>query len=389
MQKIVLFSPLLLLLCFPLFLFFNLGRMASTDYLTQEIVWEQNFTSENYYFYNSNELPQIGSYHVSSSNFLAFLDSHGQIVHQRQLKNNQLASTSRCCYLLYEKLGKTSTFFLKSGEQVFQFKQNGYGLLSPDGTLVVFLSTDGSLISVYDRTGKKYTQNLFVDTLITDISFSDYNNSFAVGGINGKVIVIDHQGKTIFKEHLNQNNYPVIKGIALSHKGDWLVAVNGHQPERIHGFWKEGRAGEIYKKRWTVETGQSRAENVVLKIDERNEVLYEQSKNGIVKRNLKNGKELASFYSPSSEEKPRYTIIELPIFQNQQDAVLEEHLIALNVVDANSSHVSLLFSDNLEPVWQKSLATAVLDMKLIYHEEYYYLLTYNQKQVTYYRFRFD
>lgn len=352
-------------------------------------MWEQNFVSENYYFYNSNELPKIDDYYLSSENFLAFLDNQGQIIHQKQLKNNQFVSMSRCCYLIYEKLGKTSTFFLKNGEKILNFQQNGYGFLSPDGTLVIFLSTDGSLLSVYDRSGKKYAQNIFIDTLITDISFSDYNNSFAVGGINGKITVIDHQGKLIFKEHLKQNDYPVIKGIALSHKGDWLVAVNGHQPEQIHAFWKEGETDKVYKKRWATETLEQRSENVVLKIDEKNEFLYEQSKNGVVKRNLKNGKVVQSFYPASSEEKPRYTIIALPTFQNQQDDIPEKNIIALSVIDENSSHISLLSAEDLIPVWQKDATSAVLDMKLIYHKQYYYLLTHDRKQVTYYRFRFD
>ena len=382
---------LILSIALPWLLVFFLVENSSAYKEEFEIVWEQDFEKRSQSFYDWENLPDIPPQSFLSPERIVSYEKEGKILHQKFLNPQDVVSIGECCYINSKKVDTKSEFFKLDGERLFVLEKRGYGILSPDGSQIVFLSTDSSSISLHDRTGRELLKNYFFDTLITDLSFSAYNNVLALASSNGKLLVVDHEGKIIFSEHLNQHTYPVVKSVQLSFTSEWLVALSGLEDEQLVVFKRSLNPNqEAYEQVWKKKTSYERLTHIQLTIDEDLSLLYEEIDGGFRRYDINDGEmDLQFSFDAPSDFSQNYSLFAIPNMslkkQNQGEKIIAFVSVGQDSAGNDISQLALLGNEDLRVVWQANFSKKILNCRLIPYKQFLYLIIDLPDRVRYFR----
>ena len=382
---------LILSIALPGLLVFFLVENSSAYKEEFEIVWEQDFEKRSQSFYDLENLPDISPQSFLSPERIVSYEKEGKILHQKFLNPQDVISIGECCYINSKKVDTKSEFFKLDGERLFVLEKRGYGVLSPDGSQIVFLSTDSSSISLHDRTGRELLKNYFFDTLITDLSFSAYNNVLALASSNGKLLVVDHEGKIIFSEHLNQHTYPIVKSVQLSFTSEWLVALSGLEDEQLVVFKRSLNPNqEAYEQVWKKKTSYERLTHIQLTIDEDLSLLYEEIDGGFRRYDINDGEmDLQFSFDPPPDFSQNYSLFAIPNMsaknQNRREKIIAFVSVGQDSTGNDISQLALLGNEDLRVVWQANFSKKILNCRLIPYKQFLYLIIDLPDRVRYFR----
>lgn len=235
------------------------------------------------------EYPDFSTRHYFFKNRLFYYDRSGEALHVLKLDPGNYVSASYKNYVVYQKVGKEINVYGSDGAKLWSMDTFSYPILSPSGNRLFLLSTDCSMISIWDQNRNPLLTNTFMGTMVTDYAWCTFNDDLIIGTIEGEVSVFDYKGKPQFRETIKGSKYNYIKSVATSKSGQMFATLSGLYPEILTCFSRKGNV------LWKEKTDYSRRHRVSLFIDEDNKILVEQLPAGVQVRDLENGNILYSF----------------------------------------------------------------------------------------------
>ena len=276
---------------------------------------------ENFYYFKKNIL---------------YLNQNGDIIHRVKLDNDDLASVGKKNYVTYQKVGDAITLFNTQGNMLWRYNTFSYPFLSPSGNRILLLSTDNSSISILDRERSVLLSQKFLSSMILDFVFCEFNDSLAIGTIEGRLIVYDYRGKGILDTEITGSKFNYVKSVAISEKGEYFACLAGLFPEYLVLFDTKG------KVLWKRETEKARRKKTYIYINKENHQLLEQGERSILVRHLKSGD--IRFAIPLDILGVKEIVFLKAAFRKDQILVL---------VNTDENPLVLLFSTQGEILWKK------------------------------------
>ena len=276
---------LYLLIAYFLFLNFFFRTQVNINYI--DLIWYINNKKKTTYRLDYNDFwPQFKKNYYYYKNDLFYYDNYGQLLHQRELSPLTRAKISLKSYITYEKVGYLKTLYTLNGQKKWELYKLGYPHLSPSGNRIAFLSTDNSILSLYDFNRVQILSNYFLDTSVFDLMFSEFDDNLLLGTSSGFFILIDYQGNVLFKENLTGSEYNYVKSVSSSPDSSYYVALHGLLPEYISLYDSQGN------RKWISTTQKHRIRKTSMHIDTTNNFLILHYENQLVFRSLKTGEHL-------------------------------------------------------------------------------------------------
>lgn len=338
---------------FFIFLYFYLFSNGALKKITYTgLLFYQNIENTNSYYKKKNiyEEKKLSKnlFHLSKDKLIYF-DKNYNISHSVILKNQMIATASSHNYILYQKVGDNFSFYNRKGEKYWQMKNKGYPYLSRNGDRVVFISTDNSFFSIYDRDMNVILKDISYGPMIIDFQFCNYENSFLVSYSNGEVIYFNSNGEIVFKKSFNKDypsEYNYIKSTSISETGLYVGVIANLYPERLMVF---DRSGNIVNN---IETDFNRRKRSNFFIDEKNNLIVDFYKNKVYINSLVKNKRIKEFSFETNIKE---------IFVDS----LKKYLFLLISLENGNTH--LYFLDVKKKI-------NVLDIINFNNNEYYYYL---------------
>ena len=349
--KGLLYSSFLLVIVF----LFVLGNQQTNEVPNVSNNWFQDFSSSillkrSEAFVERIDEVSLRKEYYNYRNHLAYYNRTGEITYQLRLDENNFFSSSDDYYLLYQKVGEFVRLYTKTGEEVWSLATFGYPHISPLSNMIMILSSDNSFISLYDLNKNLLQSKTYLGSLVTDFKFSSFDGSLLLGTMDSRLFYYDHSGELVFAKDLTDSRFNYVKTTYISNQGNYLLAINGLQPEYLTVL---NKTGEIL---WQRNTLIERRHLSFPYIDEINENLFDLRNNKIHVLDLKGGE-------------PK-EIIDLGDLALGALGDLEYALMASNqshfgvaLVSSNGRWL-LIFNEKYEIIWQKSF----LDEFFIYFE---------------------
>ncbi|MCX8124375.1 MAG: hypothetical protein N3F66_09445 [Spirochaetes bacterium] len=129
-------------------------------------------------------------------------------------------------YVMYKKVGNDIAMYNASGEFFWKLPSTEYPYISPDGSIIVLLTADGSSARIADFNGNVYSNPELNGQFTTAVSFSQKGSFAGIGFIDGRYYILNNKGQIIFKG-VSQSSM-VIKGIAIDDTGSYALVHYGN-----------------------------------------------------------------------------------------------------------------------------------------------------------------
>ena len=217
-------------------------------------------------------------------NNLFFYDNMGEITHRVKFDKNNKISVSDKNYIAFDHSLKKATLFKENGYALWSLDTSFYPFVSPSGNSIVFLSPTGMGFNIYNADRNKVLPLTYLDSMITDLNFCIFNDSFAISTMGGKAMVIDHRGKKLFDWQFFSSQHNYIKTIVSSEKGVYYLILAGLYPEYLILFKNNG--DELWRRKTTIQ----RRRHLSLYVNSLNNQIIEPGRGDIYVRSLKNGR---------------------------------------------------------------------------------------------------
>ncbi len=236
------------------------------------------------------EVPDFKNKSYYFNNVLFYHNKYYDIYHYLKLNTKTFVSQANNYYVTYKKAGEKINFFNKKGNLLWSYNTRNYPFLSPSGNRIILLNSDGSSISVIDKNINMLLTNVFISTLITDLKFCDFDDSFVIGTIEGNVISYNHQNQLNFKYKAPKSNKPLIKSIILSERSRYIGVCSGINPEYVFVLRKDG------KLLWKTKTKENNRKIINLLINKKEKKLIRKEGDYLIIHHLLSGKVIEKIF---------------------------------------------------------------------------------------------
>lgn len=129
-------------------------------------------------------------------------------------------------YIMYKKVGNEIAMYNANSEFFWKLPSTEYPYISPDGSIIILLTADGSSARIADFNGNVYTNPELNGQFTTTIAFSQKGSFAGIGFIDGRYYIVNNKGQIIYKGISPSSS--VIKGIAIDDTGNYALVHCGN-----------------------------------------------------------------------------------------------------------------------------------------------------------------
>jgi hypothetical protein len=129
-------------------------------------------------------------------------------------------------YITYKKIGNEIAMYNAVNEFFWKLPSTEYPYISPDGSIIILLTADGSSARIADFNGNVYPNDELNGQFTTSIAFSQKGSFAGIGFIDGRYYICNNKGQIIYKG--TSPSSTVVKGIAIDDSGNYALVHCGN-----------------------------------------------------------------------------------------------------------------------------------------------------------------
>lgn len=129
-------------------------------------------------------------------------------------------------YITYKKVGNEIAMYNAANEFFWKLPSTEYPYISPDGSILILLTADGSSARVADFNGNVYPSPELNGQFTTALSFSQKGSFAGIGFIDGRYYILNSKGQIVYKGISPSST--VVKGIAIDDSGNYALVHSGN-----------------------------------------------------------------------------------------------------------------------------------------------------------------
>ncbi len=129
-------------------------------------------------------------------------------------------------YITYKKVGNEITMYNANSEFFWKLLSTEYPYISPNGSIIILLTADGSSARIADFNGNVYPNHELNGQFTTAVAFSQKASFAGIGFIDGRYYILNNKGQIIYKGISPPST--VIKGIAIDDTGNYALVHCGN-----------------------------------------------------------------------------------------------------------------------------------------------------------------
>ena len=129
-------------------------------------------------------------------------------------------------YITYKKVGNEIAMYNANNEFFWKLPSTEYPYISPDGSIIILLTADGSSARIADFNGNVYSNPELNGQFTTALSFSQKGSFAGIGFIDGRYYILNNKGQILYKGIAPSST--VVKGIAIDDTGNYALVHCGN-----------------------------------------------------------------------------------------------------------------------------------------------------------------
>ncbi|MDH7554388.1 MAG: hypothetical protein QHH74_12100 [Spirochaetota bacterium] len=129
-------------------------------------------------------------------------------------------------YITYKKVGNEIALYNAANEFFWKLPSTEYPYISPDGSIIILLTADGSSARIADFNGNVYNHDELNGQFTTTVAFSQKGSFAGIGFIDGRYYICNNTGQIIYKG--TSPSSTVVKGIAIDDTGKYALVHCGN-----------------------------------------------------------------------------------------------------------------------------------------------------------------
>ncbi len=370
---------------------FRLGAVSGSRLLHTQNIWYQDFftSSQISRARSATTFTEFDYPYYNHKNTLAYITAAGTISHFIRGDHKLIFSPSKKAYLSYNAIGSNITFYDYTGRKKWSLLTPGYAHLSPQGSIVLVVSTDNSSITLYNQARERLLPKTYLGAYITDFQFAPYNDSLVLGTIEGTAYHYKYLSAELETWEVPSSLYTYIKSIEISQNAQYIAILSGLQPERLTLYQTQEQTIPLQTSTptplntqltllWSIETQQALRKKNSMFIDEANHQLLELRGQTLYILNLKTGAVMHTEQLSAAAQTPIvYTrFASLPGFYTVVS--YQNNMTVLKLFNANSHilHWEQIFPDSIPLSVELKAHNQALDLRLTTHTVVYYYRLY-------------
>ncbi|MEJ5363311.1 MAG: hypothetical protein WHV26_14730 [Spirochaetota bacterium] len=129
-------------------------------------------------------------------------------------------------YITYKKIGNEIAMYNAVNEFFWKLPSTEYPYISPEGSIIILLTADGSSARIADFNGNVYPNDELNGQFTTTIAFSQKGSFAGIGFIDGRYYICNNKGQIIYKG--TSPSSTVVKGMAIDDTGSYALIHCGN-----------------------------------------------------------------------------------------------------------------------------------------------------------------
>ncbi len=149
-------------------------------------------------------------------------------------------------YITYKKIGNEIAMYNAVNEFFWKLPSTEYPYISPDGSIIILLTADGSSARIADFNGNVYPNDELNGQFTTAIAFSQKGSFAGIGFIDGRYYICNNKGQIIYKG--TSPSSTVVKGMAIDDTGSYaLIHCGNSSRDYMVGITIAGKKSFTYE----------------------------------------------------------------------------------------------------------------------------------------------
>lgn len=221
---------------------------------------------------------------VKQGSFIHYFDNNGNTIYYKKLENEEYASLNNRNYILYKRYGRENEAYSYKGEILWRTNTSVYPEVAAYYPRIINHSSDNAKIQMMDFNNNPLSPHIQYGETITDGAFAKNTGDYISGFSSGYIAYINRNGKLEFAISTILSEINIVKSVAISEYGSFVMSLSGIRPEYLTLYNASGNT------MWYVDTGLNRRRNVSIYVSERSMLSFLLSDRNIQLFSLSSGK---------------------------------------------------------------------------------------------------
>lgn len=221
---------------------------------------------------------------VKQGFFLHYFDNNGDTIHYKKLEKEQYASLNNRNYVLYRGYGRENEAYNYRGEILWRTNTSVYPEVAAYYPLIVNHSSDNARLQMMDFNNNPLSARIQYGEIITDGAFATKTGDYISGFSSGYIAYINRNGKLEFAISTILSEINIVKSVAISEYGSFVLSLSGIRPEYLTLYNAKGNA------MWYMNTALNRRRHVSIYASERSMLTFMLSDRSVDLFSISGGK---------------------------------------------------------------------------------------------------